>query len=374
MADKFPKFISAALLLTTLISCAKQGEESRPEAPQIKSVTSQFAGKAVYDCPITINGSNFSSDPKKNVVLIGDVKVTDLIESSTEKIIVKVPEVKITGYSSTLRVISEERESRKVILPFDMRRCDSALIFRGAEFKKLREGVVWTRTETTWEDAPRSLNVVSIEPSELNRLGVAAPSSNATVSSQAQAADAIVAINGSYFGVATQYGHVKIDGEVKLVGATAAEGCAKLFANGVFTLNDNFPTIRSVVGNEGAAKLPEPTVLCCGPLLIEGGTEQTLVNTDHNNLTHPRTAIGLTQDGRVLFVTVDGRFAGKAVGMPTPLLSKFMGILGARYALNLDGGGSTTMWVKDEGVVNHTCDGSWDERKERKVGPIIYLK
>jgi exopolysaccharide biosynthesis protein len=79
----------------------------------------------------------------------------------------------------------------------------------------------------------------------------------------------------------------------------------------------------------------------------------------------------------VLFVTVDGRFPGLAVGMSSELLAKYMKILGAYSALNLDGGGSTTMWIKDKGVVNHTSQGgtsSWDTPKERSVGSIIYVK
>jgi exopolysaccharide biosynthesis protein len=63
--------------------------------------------------------------------------------------------------------------------------------------------------------------------------------------------------------------------------------------------------------------------------------------------------------------------------MSSELLAKYMKILGAHAALNLDGGGSTTMWIKDKGVVNHTSQGgtgSWDNPKERSVGSIIYVK
>jgi exopolysaccharide biosynthesis protein len=60
--------------------------------------------------------------------------------------------------------------------------------------------------------------------------------------------------------------------------------------------------------------------------------------------------------------------------MPTPLMQEFFTILGARSVLNLDGGGSTTMYVKGKGVVNHGSDGTWDTPKERAVNSIIYLK
>ena len=57
---------------------------------------------------------------------------------------------------------------------------------------------------------------------------------------------------------------------------------------------------------------------------------------------HPRTGLGLTGDGRVLMVTVDGRRAG-SIGVTLAEMGKLMKSLGARHAFNLDGGGSTVM-------------------------------
>src|SRR5690606_10431964 len=73
---------------------------------------------------------------------------------------------------------------------------------------------------------------------------------------------------------------------------------------------------------------------------------------------HPRTAVGLTPDQRrAILVTVDGRTSG-ASGMTRLELAGLMKNLGAHRALNLDGGGSTTMYVKGRGVVNKPSDGS----------------
>ncbi len=71
---------------------------------------------------------------------------------------------------------------------------------------------------------------------------------------------------------------------------------------------------------------------------------------------NPRTSIGLTADGRVLLVVVDGR-QSSSVGMSLLELAHFMATrLGAESAINLDGGGSTTLAVKGR-VVNHPSDG-----------------
>jgi len=67
---------------------------------------------------------------------------------------------------------------------------------------------------------------------------------------------------------------------------------------------------------------------------------------------HPRTAVGVKSDGTLLFVTVDGRRPNESVGMSLPELTDLMLELGCVSAINLDGGGSTTMVVEGR-VVNH---------------------
>jgi hypothetical protein len=59
----------------------------------------------------------------------------------------------------------------------------------------------------------------------------------------------------------------------------------------------------------------------------------------------PRSAAGITRDGRLLLVTVDGRHPGVSVGMTLPELARLMSRLGAVQAMNLDGGSSTQMAI-----------------------------
>src|SRR6185503_5497574 len=69
----------------------------------------------------------------------------------------------------------------------------------------------------------------------------------------------------------------------------------------------------------------------------------------------PRTLAGVRADGTLLLVTVDGRLPGWSVGMTLPEAARLMRSLGAREAMNLDGGGSSTMVVRGE-VVNRPSD------------------
>lgn len=74
---------------------------------------------------------------------------------------------------------------------------------------------------------------------------------------------------------------------------------------------------------------------------------------------HPRTAAGINQDGTALILaTIDGRYTG-AAGMTTKQVGTLMVEMGAWRALNMDGGGSTTMYIENQGgVVNSPSDGS----------------
>ena len=73
---------------------------------------------------------------------------------------------------------------------------------------------------------------------------------------------------------------------------------------------------------------------------------------------HPRTAVGLSQDRRTLYMlVVDGR-TDISVGVTLKELAQIMKDLGAYDAVNLDGGGSSTMWVQNGGVLNNPSDGS----------------
>jgi hypothetical protein len=81
----------------------------------------------------------------------------------------------------------------------------------------------------------------------------------------------------------------------------------------------------------------------------------------------PRTLAGVRTDGTVLLVTVDGRRPGWSAGMTLPEAARLMQSLGARDALNLDGGGSSTMTVRGE-VVNRPSD----RAGERAVSDGVY--
>ncbi len=69
------------------------------------------------------------------------------------------------------------------------------------------------------------------------------------------------------------------------------------------------------------------------------------------NVAHPRSAIGIRADGRVVIATVDGRRPGYSTGVNLVDLAELMKSRGAVQAINLDGGGSTTLAVRQPGDI-----------------------
>jgi hypothetical protein len=107
-----------------------------------------------------------------------------------------------------------------------------------------------------------------------------------------------------------------------------------------------------------------------GPRLVTGGVPVFQAGEDFLTSQllprNPRTAVGQLADGRILFVTVDGRVSWSA-GVTNSQLARLMVNLGAVTAMALDAGGSSTIaW--DGSVLNHPSDG-----QERAVADALMV-
>ena len=100
----------------------------------------------------------------------------------------------------------------------------------------------------------------------------------------------------------------------------------------------------------------------CSVLLKDGNIPEKFSYVDNSTSNHPRTAVASSKDGKqLILVTVDGR-QSSSIGMTQLGLAQFMQEIGAWNALNLDGGGSTTMVARPLGedsvqVINSPSDG-----------------
>jgi hypothetical protein len=110
-----------------------------------------------------------------------------------------------------------------------------------------------------------------------------------------------------------------------------------------------------------------------GPRLVKGGrpaasTDPGIYPEGFAAARHPRTAAGVRTDGRILLVTVDGRQPELSVGMTIAELTALLIELGAVEAINMDGGGSTAMVVRNR-IVNSPSDITG----ERAVGDALLV-
>jgi len=101
------------------------------------------------------------------------------------------------------------------------------------------------------------------------------------------------------------------------------------------------------------------------PMALEKGEPRKSTDKNVWKHRHPRTAVGMNKEkDRFYMVAVDGRQGDWSWGLNTYQLGQLFTQVGAYEAVNLDGGGSTTMVVPSlGGVVNRPCPRKGDERK-----------
>ena len=193
---------------------------------------------------------------------------------------------------------------------------------------------------------------VDLSQPQLRVIATSEPERGLTVTEFASRTGAIVAINGDYF-----------DPELQPIGLAMGDG--RVWAEAIESIRR-----QEVVGVGGRRvqifprveplRAPEPWMsgaVSGWPAVVEDcAPVDRLPGSDHfTRAPHPRTAVGLSADRQLLYLVVaDGRREG-VPGLTLPELARLMDDLGACTAVNLDGGGSSAMWVRDR-IVNQPSD------------------
>ena len=192
---------------------------------------------------------------------------------------------------------------------------------------------------------------------------------------------AVAAINGSFFDMDKHFPvcYLRID-SVDLGENTPGKDTInrKYYQYGTLCLSgDSVIILKTESARRWEETLPYPDIMTAGPLLIWHDTlqpmrdDRTFVTNRHN-----RTAVGIREDGTVLLLVADGRHK-QAEGLSLTELQQILRWLGCRDALNLDGGGSTTIWLdfnNFRGVLNCPSDnGRFDHEGERGVSNAVMV-
>jgi exopolysaccharide biosynthesis protein len=222
---------------------------------------------------------------------------------------------------------------------------------RAGDWEPVAAGVEYRRILRDGTDA--HVVRVDLDAGTLAVVATRAEERGLAVSEFARRHAAVVAINGDYF-----------DPELNPLGLAMGGGV-------VWARADERLRRQEVVGVGGrrveifprAEPLREPQPWMTGavagwPMVVEDCRPLAqLPGSDHfTRAPHPRTAVGLSADRRqMLLVVADGRREG-VPGLTLPELAALLVEVGACRALNLDGGGSSALWIRDR-IVNQPSDG-----------------
>lgn len=244
--------------------------------------------------------------------------------------------------------------------------------------ERLDKGIYWKNYKgDDLFDSRQSINLVEIYlDSVANEFKLAFLKENLKKTSEfASENNALIAVNGSFFNRDSGGSVVflKVDGTVIHKGHINRNPFNE---SGAVGWSEDQPIQILKKPESGWISTNFENVMSSGPLLLFDSQIQSFNNNSFHQNRHPRTAVAITNDKRLFLVTIDGR-SFQAYGMSISELTNFLQDLGAEDALNLDGGGSTTMWIKnmsENGVVNFPSDNmQFDHLGERNVANALLI-
>ncbi len=187
-----------------------------------------------------------------------------------------------------------------------------------------------------------------------------------------------VVINGDFFGAKnTKDAEGKKSGYVegvwaKVLGPDVTDG--ELWGPAT---KDTRPSLIVREGNKVSIEpLKDPPkdalqVIAGSDIIVRNGENVAKKKGDFATTQHPRTAVGIADDGkRLVMVVVDGRRKDR-VGMQLTELADLMKSLGCKEAMNLDGGGSSEMAIRNPETGQLEVKNSPSDHRERAVASVL---
>ena len=189
-----------------------------------------------------------------------------------------------------------------------------------------------------------------------------------TTSSMAENNNAILAVNGDYYGT-DRSGYVIKNGVIyrNTVRNDSEYPDLAVYKDGSFKIIYETEVTAEELLADGVVNL-----FAFGPSLIENGEISVDQNTEVRQAMtkNPRTAIGIVDKNHYILVVSDGR-TNESEGLSLYELAEVLKEYGATTAYNLDGGGSSTMYFNGNIVNNPTTNGH--RISEREVSDIVYI-
>lgn len=232
---------------------------------------------------------------------------------------------------------------------------------------------------------PQNISVIKYSPKRFTT-DIVQPQKLTRTSELAKREDADFAINACYWNVKTKQPITYVKREGKVLSQTAPSSIYRV--NGLVLLHDNkLDVVPSVAAPDYVGEADRcDNVFASGPVLLDhdssfdyekerGINASEYAKTHRKQRRHPRSVIGCDRKENIYLVVVDGRSKGNAEGMTLSELTALCRWIGMNEAINLDGGGSSTLWSRKHGIINHPCDNKkFDHAGERKVSSCVVVK
>ncbi|MDB5228085.1 MAG: Fibronectin type domain protein [Bacteroidota bacterium] len=188
---------------------------------------------------------------------------------------------------------------------------------------------------------------------------------------------AIAAVNGNFFNTVTGGSVNYITRNYTVINnGTSFMNTPRDEAALTVSQNKNVEIMSAPAGGNWSTAPQQKFMISCGPRLLSAHEIKPNAADNFTSVRNPRTFAGVSSANHLLLFTVDGR-AAQADGMSILEIAKITRAFHCEDAFNLDGGGSTTMWVDgqpDNGVVNYPSDNNvFDHLGERAVANAILI-
>lgn len=331
-----------------------------------------------YGSTVVINGNDFSPNIEDNIVKFGTIEATVMVATKTS-LTVTAPDLGSAATADvTVTKFDMVSNAKRIAVDIDQNKIATYNWITHT----IKPGLTYKTGEFDLFGATlRRVYILDVTLSEANTLGIGFSPTEINTVTMCNNDNAVAGVNAGYF----PYGNsTNKDPYIRIDGTTVQNGhldVSQLYTNSALLIHNNVATVKKFTEsgkdlNLVAAAIPvseAENIMVCGPMLITSGVIEALdMSTGHNNSQTARTGVGVTADGkRVFMVVVDT--GGGVTGVTTLQLAKILQALGAINAMNLDGGGSSTMFVKnqgDNGRVNYPTGGTW----QRPVRSVIYVK
>ena len=238
-----------------------------------------------------------------------------------------------------------------------------ASVLRNADWGwKYRDGVEYGKASfANLYGNPQVVSIAKYSESSMVTMLYDKENSKQGTDGLATAAGATVAINGSYFDMSNCTSCTALWLYGNEIATTVPDEFARCngivgFKDGVFTL-EKYSSATTATQLSTWGKKYDAFVVA-GPILRQKGVSQNpYIGGEGFYGPHPRTMLGKCADGTVYMVIAEGRMEG-AAGFSLPNLLSLAEDLGMTDAINLDGGGSSTLWVTNAGIINRLSGGS----------------